>query len=993
MPDSNTSRKLSRKPSEDLRSSLTSLQRRLEGELRWDSVSKKLYSTDASVYQELPTAVAFPKSSNDIRVLIEFARQHQVGLIPRTAGTSLAGQVVGSGVVVDVSRHLNRVIEVNPQERWVRVEPGVIRDDLNRRLKTNGLFFGPETSTSNRAMIGGMLGNNSCGSNSIVYGNTGDYVIEVRGFLSDGTEVTFGPTSRDQFRQKRQESTREGQLYRGIYQLLSPPEVQAELDRSFPNPKIGRRNTGYAVDLLVNSEVFREGKPPFNFCRLIAGSEGTLLFATEIKLQLQPLPPPVNALLCAHFESVDDALRANLIAMKYKVFASELIDQRILDGARRNLMQRDRLAFVKGDPGAILVVEVRDDTEDAARRQADEIRAAMQAARLGYAFPILLGSDTSKVWELRKAGLGVVANVVGDEKPVTVIEDTAVAIEDLPDYIAEVKKLLSEKFDKECVYYAHAGSGEIHLRPVLNLKSELGQRQFREIATEVAAIVKKYRGSLSGEHGDGRLRAEFIQQMIGDENYLLLQKVKKLFDPESIFNPGKIVHAPPMDVDLRYRSDRKDIRLDTFLDFSDSGGIRRAAEMCSGSGDCRKTSAAGGTMCPSYMATQNEADSTRGRANLLRHILTTPSDPQQPLNSAELMSVMELCLSCKGCKNECPSNVDIAKMKAEFLQAYYDANGTPRKTLRLAQFAKWVRRASRFPKLANGLMGNHAIGRFLRSLAGVSPKRPMPKLARQSFRDWFGQHAVHANAGRRGRLYFFCDEFTNFIDADVGQAAVEVLERLGWKVEIAQHLESGRAWISQGLLREAREIASANVAKLFQIIGPETPLVSIEPSAILTFRDEYIDLLRGDEKRAAIELAANCWNFEEFVDQQISAGTIGSENFREEERIVRLHGHCYQKALTGLAATVRTLQLPKNYRVRLIPSGCCGMAGSFGYQKEYFNLSMKIGELELFPVVRDEPASSIIAAPGMSCRHQIFDGTEREALHPAQILRDALLDE
>jgi FAD/FMN-containing dehydrogenase/Fe-S oxidoreductase len=972
-------------------------------------LTRTIYATDASAYQETPIAVAIPKSESDIQKLIQLAAQHSVGIIPRTAGTSLAGQVVGSGIVVDVSKHFTNIIRVDEAEKTVTVQPGVIRDELNRHLEQFGLLFGPETSTANRAMIGGMVGNNSCGSNSVVYGSTRDHLVEVRGFLSDGSEAVFTAVDETEFDEKCKLDSLEGDIYRGTKQLLSNSDVQTEIRNQFPKPEIPRRNTGYAIDLLIDSDALdpdqnnsrennsgekhsgekHSGDRPFDFCKLIAGSEGTLFFATEIKLRCLPLPPPVSGLLCGHFESVDAALRATLISVKHSPYAVELIDHFILEGAARNREQKANASFVIGEPSAILVTEIRGDTQADVLAITNEIEQQYKDAELGYAFPVLFGDETKKVWQLRKAGLGIVANIPGDAKPCAVIEDTAVAVADLPEFIQEFNQILKDRFGFECVHYAHAGSGEIHLRPILNLKTAEGNQQFRDVAEAIAALVKKYRGSLSGEHGDGRLRGEFLERMIGTKNYELIREIKKLWDPKSVFNPNKIVDTPAMNTQLRYEPGMVTPQHSTVFDFTPEQGVLRAAELCSGSGDCRKTVQAGGTMCPSYMATKNESDSTRARANMLRHVLTHPTNEQHPFDNEDLKNVMDLCLSCKGCKRECPSNVDVGKLKAEFLQGYYDANGVPARAKRIANFSKSMSLAAKAPWLFNFLAGNVLTGGLMKRFAGFAPERSIPRLHRQTLKHWFQRHQPHPNAGQHGKIFLFCDEFTNFNDTPVGIAAIELLERLGFEVEIPAHVESGRAAMSKGLLRQARGFAESNVRSLNEIVTEETPLIGIEPSAILSFRDEYPSLVRPELREQANGLAKNILMIDEFLALQIERGIVSSHSFEASEQIIRLHGHCHQKALASLKPTIQMLQLPKGYRVRLIPSGCCGMAGSFGYESEHYDVSMQIGELVLFPTVRDEPSTSIIAAPGTSCRHQIADGTNRQALHPVEILRAA----
>ena len=978
-----------------LSNSLRSLQAEFEGEIRFDSLSRTLYSTDASAYQEMPLAVAIPKTESDIQKLIRLANEFGVGIIPRTAGTSLAGQVVGAGIVVDVSRHFTEVLEINADEQWVRVQPGVIRDELNLALKEHGLLFGPETSTSNRAMIGGMVGNNSCGSNSVVYGSTRDHVIEIHGFLSDGTRASFSSITAEQFREKCDpvHQSLESSLYRGVRDLLGDQSARDEIRRQFPKPEINRRNTGYAIDLLMDADALDSlSDRRFDFCKLITGSEGTLFFITEVKLNCIPLPPPVSGLQCAHFETIDQALRATQISVRYSPYAVELIDRFILEGARRNLEQKENARFVDGEPGAVLVTEIRGQTETEVLSVTNELESKMRESGFGYAFPVLFGEDTRKIWEVRKAGLGIVGNIPGDEKPCAVIEDTAVAVADLPAFIQEFNQILDEQFGLHCVHYAHAGSGEIHLRPILNLKTESGNQQFREIASMIAGLVKRYRGSLSGEHGDGRLRGEFLEQMIGEKNYQLVQEIKNLWDPGNVFNPHKIVDTPPMNTQLRYVPGQPIPEIETVMDFSNEQGVLRAAELCNGSGDCRKTHLAGGTMCPSYMATKNEADTTRARANMLRHVLTNPTNDAAPFDNEDLKQVMDLCLSCKGCKRECPSNVDVGKMKAEFLQGYYDVHGVPRRARMIASFSKKMRFASKAPWLFNFLIRSSLTSPMVKRMAGFSPHRSLPRLHSQTLRRWNSSRTPHPNAGSKGKVFLFCDEFTNYNDTPVGIAAVELLERIGFEVVFPDHSESGRAALSKGLLRAARVMAEENVRSLAPLVASQTPLIGIEPSAILSFRDEYPQLVEPGLREAASSLSESALMIDEFIGKLIDSGQLDSSQFIEKEQTIRLHGHCHQKALASLKPTVQMLQLPKGHRVRLIPSGCCGMAGSFGYEREHYDVSMQIGELVLFPTIRTETADVLIAAPGTSCRHQIADGTNRVALHPVEILRSALKD-
>ncbi len=963
---------------------LTALARQLRGTLHTDHTLRILYATDASAYRQLPLAVALPKDEGDIEALIQFARQHNCSLIPRAAGTSLAGQVVGEGIVVDISKHFNQILELNTDENWVRVQPGVIRDELNHFLKEHGRFFGPETSTANRAMIGGMVGNNSCGSNSVVYGSTRDHLLEVQGFLSDGSKVCFKSLSAEEFEQKCQLDTLEGKIYREIYAELAPPEVRQAIAAAFPKPDIPRRNTGYALDLLTQNGIFDPEHPEkFNFCKLIAGSEGTLCFLTEIKLGVSPLPPPVKGLLCGHFTSIDAALRANLVALRYAPSACELMDHYVLDCTKNSREHAQNRFFVEGDPKAILVVEIARQTEAEVRHVAERLTADLQAESLGYHFPLVMGSERIKqVWNLRKAGLGLLSNMPGDAKPAPVIEDTAVAVEDLPEYIAEFNEILA-KYNQFCVHYAHAGSGELHLRPILNLKTSEGQRMFRVIAEEIAALVKKYQGSLSGEHGDGRLRGEFIQFMVGEENYQRMRRVKQIFDPQGVFNPNKIVDTPPMDTSLRYTAEQETRQFKTTLNFDDAQGILRMAEMCNGSGDCRKTELTGGTMCPSYMATRREKDTTRARANILREILTQ-SDKKNPFDSPEIKEVMDLCLSCKGCKSECPSNVDVGKMKAEFLSQYYAANGVPLRSRLIGNFSRISALASLVPSVYNFTIQQPFLSRLIKKTTGFATERSLPALHATTLRRWLKRHQPSGTLPRA--VYLFVDEFTNYNDTPIGIKAVELLEHLGYRVLTVPHPESGRAFLSKGMLKEARSLAIENVRIFQPLINDQTPLIGIEPSAILSFRDEYPDLVPASLRPDAQALAKHTLLIDEFLAQERDKGHIGPEQFSDRERVIKLHGHCHQKALSSLTATKKMLTLPRNYAVHLIRSGCCGMAGSFGYEAEHFAVSQQIGELVLFPAVRQQPETVSIAAPGTSCRHQIKDGTGRTAWHPVELL-------
>jgi FAD/FMN-containing dehydrogenase/Fe-S oxidoreductase len=976
---------------------LNELGKSLKGNFFTDDTLKVLYATDASAYRELPMAVAIPRNQNDLHKLIEFARNHKTSIIPRTAGTSLAGQVVGPGIVVDVSKHMNQILKVNEKEQWAIVEPGVIRDDLNVHLKKYGLFFAPETATANRAMIGGMVGNNSCGSNSVVYKSTREHVISLKMILADGNEIEFKELSKKEFEDKISgkscASNLEHTIYKTIYEILKDSHNQKEIKDKFPISTVTRRNTGYAIDLLMQTEPFSNTQDKFNMCRLIAGSEGTLGIITEIKLDLDPLPPKHNALICIHFNSLYESLEANLVALKYKPYASELIDHYILECTKENIAQRKNRFFIKGDPQALLIVEIAKDDEESLDRSVDQLIKELKSNNFGFYYPVLKGKDVLKIWSLRKAGLGLLSNIPGDAKPVPVVEDTAVDVKDLPAYIREFNEIL-KKYDLYCVHYAHAGSGELHLRPIIDLKTSEGQKLFKTILDEVARLVKKYRGSLSGEHGDGRLRGEFIPFMIGDKNYAFLEKIKYSWDPDSIFNPGKIVRTPSMNTFLRYKPDQEDREIKTYFDFNKTRGILRAAELCNGSGDCRKSVLSGGTMCPSYMATRDEKDTTRARANILREFLTN-SNKKNPFDHEEIKEVLDLCISCKGCKSECPSNVDMARLKGEFLQNYYDANGVPLRSWLIGHINKINAIGIHFSSIYNFFIKNSFFSSIFKKSIGFAIQRSFPKLNKESLRSWIKRHPEKLNPAkdnRRGIIYLFIDEFTNYTDVELGISTILLLSHIGYEVRVQSHPESGRAFLSKGLVKKAKRYAEQNVNIFASKIDDKYPLIGIEPSAILSFRDEYPDLVNPDLKSKAQNLSDHTFTIEEFLAREFESGHIRSEDFSQRKVDIHFHAHCHQKSLSSESCTQQILSIPVNYKVNRILSGCCGMAGSFGFEKEHYNVSMDIGELVLFPAIRKTDPDAIISASGTSCRHQIMDGTGRKAMHPVEILWKAHKD-
>ncbi len=975
-----------------MENALLALKKSLEGELFWSAKMKALYATDGSIYRELPLAVALPANEKDIQILIAFAGKQKISLIPRTAGTSLAGQCVGNGIVVDTSKYLNKIIEINADEKWAKVQPGVIRDQLNHVLKPLGLMFGPNTSTSNRAMIGGMVGNNSCGSTSIAFGTTRDHAIEIKGFLSDGSAFHALPLSLEEFQAKIELDNLEGKIYRHLFEKLSNKEVQHEIRKEFPKSSINRRNTGYAIDVLLDSEPFFNDGNKFNLSKILCGSEGTLAFTTEIKIGLVPVPPPVDALVCAHFDSIHKAMEATVEIMKLRPFACELMDRNILECTFGTPAFTHLRSFVVGDPAAILIVELRANDLDEANQLAMNVIAVLQKNELAFAWPVLHGKESAKAWALRAAGLGLLANLPGDEA-INCIEDTAVDVNDLPEYIKEFEAMM-HGFGQEPVYYAHAGDGELHLKPRINLATPTGIKLFKKIGLASAMLVKKFNGSLSGEHGDGRVRAEFIPLMIGPKNYGLIREIKQIWDPYYIFNRGKIVEALPIDSDLRHQVKKADTKITTAFDFGGPDGFYAAAEKCTGSGDCRKLPFAGGVMCPSYQATLDEQHSTRGRANALREFISQkPND--KGIEHPELAEVMDLCIQCKGCTSECPSNVDMSRMKSEFLYQIQKFKGT--------KFRSWIFGNNDrinavlrpITRQTNFILNQSPFNLSFKKILGIDPSRTIPKVEKLGLRDWFKSYKQNVNSkdGLKQNLIFFCDEFTDLYDVEIGRKTIKLLNFFGFYILMPSHAPSGRSQISKGFLKTARKYAETNISIFSDENLLGIPIIGLEPSAILTFRDEYPDLVNPNLRIKAVELKSRVFLIEEFLFDLVEKGNIETNSWKASTKKILYHGHCHQKALSDAGKAAYVLSAAQGALVETIPSGCCGMAGSFGYEKEHYDISMKIGNLVLFPTINSQQSDFIISASGTSCRHQIKDGTGKSTVHPIEIIFDYVFGE
>lgn len=961
---------------------LSTLAQRLDGEVRADRVHRQLYATDASIYSELPVGVAFPKTEADVLALVDYARKTSTPLIARTAGTSLAGQVVGSGLVVDFGRHMTAILDLDESAREVRVEPGVIQDDLNRFLSPSGLLFGPDTSTGSRAMIGGMIGNNSCGSRSVRYRTTREHIHRATAILADGSVAQLEPWSAADVDERIGRDDTVGRILAGLREIVA--DNRGLIAQRFPKASVTRRNTGYALDYLAETVLIDPEGEPLNLAKFLCGSEGTLALITESTFGCEPTPG-ARGLMVAQFDTVRKSLEATVRAVAYDPSAVELVDKPLLDLTIDQLEHRKNRFFLEGDPAAILMIEFFEDTQQEVDAKIAQVIADLGVDGLSYHCAHIPNERAERVWALRKAGLGLLMGIPGDAKPVAFVEDTAVAVRDLPDYIDEYRRIMTA-YDVDCVYYGHASVGELHLRPRLSLKESAAVEKMKGIAHEVAELVAKYQGSLSGEHGDGRVRSPFLGVVMGAEVVELFRRVKALWDPDNLFNPGKIVDPVPVESDLRTRVDVETPTLDTHFAFAHDGGIVRHIERCNGAGACRKLDGAGGVMCPSYMATREELHTTRGRANLMRTLLTSDS-PQTALASEDLFEAMSLCLMCKGCKIECPASVDMAQAKSEFLQHYWDAHGTPLKVRLVGHFATMGRLASIAPWLANWLMGNRLTAPLFKRLTGVQPGRALPRFSSPTLKRWFKRRGPITIADPVRQVAVFADEFTDLQDAENGRAAIELLEALGYQVDIPKHVDSGRPLISKGLLRAARKRAEKNVRALLPIAREGRPILGLEPSAALTLIDEYPELVRPEMRDAAKEVAAAVMLLEDFLASEHETRDLSS-HFDDEARTIVFHGHCHQKALVGAEGAVAALRIPTNHEVSLIDAGCCGMAGSFGY--EHVELSLKIGESRLFPAIRAAEDGAVIVAEGFSCRHQIADGTARRAVHPAVVLRDAL---
>lgn len=944
-----------------------------------DSLTKKIYAQDASMYQELPRGVSFPKTEDDIIKLVQKANVEGFSITARSAGTSLAGQATGNGVIMDVSQFMTKTKKIDSTSKTAEVEPGVIRDSLNRELSQLGLLFGPDTSTTNRCMIGGMIGNNSSGSFSIKHKTTREHVLEIKAVLSDGTSATFKPLSADELEKKKKLQNLEGSIYREMIQLLEQNKVL--IQESYPHPEIIRRNTGYALDKLLEMEPFNPKGRKFNLCELLCGSEGTLALTSLATVNLVA-KDRFEGLVIPQFKNLDDALLATIEAVKFEPGAVELVDDIILNATKNNPEQSQNRFFLEDEPQSILIVQFSENSESEIDNKIEKFVSTLKEKGLGYAFPKLTSKHEMKsVWELRKAGLGLLMGLGKDARSPTFCEDTAVRVQDLPEYVKEFQQLMV-KYKTGCVFYAHASVGELHLRPMIDTTNREGVETMKAMAEDVASLVRKYRGSLSGEHGDGRARAPYIEKVLGKEMMPVLKKVKEIWDPNYIFNPGKIVDPKPIDSDLRFSPEYVSKTVDTEFHWRKEGGLNNALELCNGAGVCRKLSESGGTMCPSYMATKEEKDSTRGRANVFRQVFEGENPDQ--FRSEDLKEALDLCLSCKACKSECPANVDMAKMKAEFMNGWYKSYRPTVGDRFFVSSSKLYPIASIFPKLSNRLIDSVFIKKGLEKIAGISISRKLPKFSDQTFRNWWGSHQKNESTSK---VVLYVDLFTNYHEPEIAKSAVHVLEKIGYEVIVPNTTQLGRVHISKGFLKEAKNIAHEVISEWIGYAKSQTPVVGLEPSEILTARDEFLDLCDANKLSDATEIAKYCYTFEEFISENLDK--IVTHKKEKQDELVTVHEHCHSKALSKNGISKKILD-HLGYDVNILDSGCCGMAGSFGYETDKAELSMEIGSQRLFPAINKTSKRSKLCVSGFSCRHQIYDGTGRKGLHVAELVANKI---
>ena len=948
------------------------LSENIGGEVRFDNYSRQMYSTDGSIYKIDPLGVVIPRNSDDVISVHEISSKIKTIITPRGGGTSLSGQTVNSGIVVDFSKYMNQIIEVCPEEKWVRVQPGITIDNLNRHLSNYGLFFTPDPSTSSRANVGGAIGNNSCGAHSILYGKTVDQVLEMEVILSNGAKIRCSENSLDELKTKFSQQTFEGLVYKSVVDIST--RAAAEVKSRYP--KILRRIGGYNLDLISQSD-------PVNLSKIIVGSEGTLASVSEAKLNLEPIPK-IKALSIFHFDNIYKSMEASVEILRENPAAVEHVGHMIIQQARQSLGFSKNLNFLQGNPTDILVVETNAENNIEILSKLNTLENRIQKLNLSYAVTRLLKtSDQKKVWNMRQAGLGLMMNIPGDAKPLPFVEDTAVSPEKLPEYVKRFDEIVKSN-GTEAGYYGHASVGCMHIRPMVNVKTKEGIDRMYQIANEISDLVLEFGGAYSGEHGDGIVRGAWAKKLFGEKLIGHFREIKDTFDPLGIMNPGKIFDTPPMTENLRYGSKYKTTTFEEKFDWTKENGFAGALEKCNGVGECRKVNT--GAMCPSYQATLEEEHSTRGRANALRSAISGAL-PFSEFSSERMYKVLDLCLECKSCKSECPSNVDMAKIKYEFLHNYYLSHKVPLRSKIIANVHKINSlSAGMFSVVFNIVIRSQPTRLLLDYLVGLDKRRKTPKVVSQTFESWFNSRTPNTT-GSRGDIILFHDTFMNFNHPESGIGATKLLESLGFRVKIVNRKCCGRPMISKGLLDDAKTNALSNVELLYKYVKKGVQIVGCESSCIMAIRDEYPDLLKGNQM--AKKVSQNT-----FLIQQIILNTAGDGlqqiKWTKRKLDIMLHVHCHERALLGTEAALNTLNYPSGYEAKLIDAGCCGMAGSFGFEKEHYDISMTIGEDRLFPAIRSAAQNVVIAVTGISCKQQVEDGTSRKAKYFSEVLSEAL---
>ena len=938
---------------------INDLQLNVKGEVLTDDLSLGIYATDASVYQIIPIVVVLPKCEEDVLVAIKIAADHKISILPRGGGTSLAGQAVGHSMVLDFSKYLNQILEINAAKKWVRVQPGIIRDDLNKVLKKLNLIFAPDPATSSRANIGGMIGNNSSGTKSILYGKTVDHVLEVKAALANGDTLSFKEYTPQKYDAKAALDNMEGNIYKKFKHLIQ--QNKDEITTAFP--KVMRRVQGYNLDEFIDTE-------NWNLAKLVCGSEGTLATTLEAKLNLESLPR-YKSVCVVHFEQILEAIQAVETMLEFNPSAVEILDKTVVDLSRKNLTTQRSCHFIEGNPSAIQIVEFYADSKEEVLGRPRKMVARLKELGFGYAYPIFPdGNDYDDVWIIRKKGLGLMLGIKGDKTPLAFIEDSGIPSKHLPEYIDRVLQVCA-KHETEAAMYAHASVGVIHVRPILDLRQKKDIERFKRISEETFDLVKEYGGSWSGEHGDGLVRSYKLKEFFGDHVYGLLKEVKQLFDPENLMNPGKIIDAPPMDQNLRYGTVYKDNPVETFFKYREDGSFENAVHMCSGVGECRKLQ--GGTMCPSFRATREEAHSTRGRANVLR--LGMSGQLKNGLANEAIIDALDLCLSCKACKSECPSNVDMGKLKGEIWQKKYDEKGIPVRDRLVRDSPKMAAMFSgKLAAAVNRIQKTKTFRSIVEKIAGIEKERILPEYAPQPFYKWFAKNYSTKREANK-KVVLFADTYLNFHEPNIGIAATHLLQSLGYEVILANVGCCQRTKISHGFLRDAKKEGTKTAQKLDKYFQQGLKVVVCEPSCTSALADDLPDLI--DDDGLAQRLMKNVKMIDIFILEEIEKGNIKKE-LTTDIKNVFIHGHCHQKAIYGTKAMKYLLS---DCHVEEIPSGCCGMAGSFGYEKEHYQLSEKIGNEVLLPFVNNMKEDEVLVACGVSCRHQIEHFTGKKALH------------